>query len=348
VSELDRALERFQRTAPEFGPGLANHGPMVCEAQAELGHEALIPAYVERYAPRLPPFVPGRPIPAEERAAALGRPERTADWIASYDEVLRERPWREVLAEAAAGLAPGLFASAAHGWLRSAQAARSLAAEDSPLRRRELAHGLGLWAARYQELPGRPGGHPGKRVPRLADLAALPAAARRPGLFSDAVKALAGHRAFASWVEGLELAGADPLALAAAACREAARLYLQHPGQRVAYAHTITAASALRLVAPHLPGPLLHALLGHALQAAGALHAVSFGPGPVVPAERAAAERLAGDAAEIGYRAACSLDDHAVKLAEACLREDAAAPDPGLRLAAADAALHLGGPQRSC
>ena len=52
--------------------------------------------------------------------------------------------------------------------------------------------------------------------------------------------------------------------------------------------------------------------------------------------------------AEIGYRAACSLDDHAVKLAEACLREDAAAPDPGLRLAAADAALHLGGPQRSC
>ena len=40
--------------------------------------------------------------------------------------------------------------------------------------------------------------------------------------------------------------------------------------------------------------------------------------------------------------------DHAVKLAEACLREDALSPDPALRLAAADAALHLGGPQRRC
>jgi hypothetical protein len=75
---------------------------------------------------------------------------------------------------------------------------------------------------------------------------------------------------------------------------------------------------------------------------------VSHAPEPVDAAQRAAAERLAEAPAEIRYRAACSLDDHAVKLAEACLREDAAAPDPILRLAAADAALHLGGPQRSC
>ncbi len=64
--------------------------------------------------------------------------------------------------------------------------------------------------------------------------------------------------------------------------------------------------------------------------------------------ERSAAERIAENPAEIRYRAACSLDDHAVKLAEACLREDALSPDPALRLAAADAALHLGGPQRRC
>ena len=75
---------------------------------------------------------------------------------------------------------------------------------------------------------------------------------------------------------------------------------------------------------------------------------MSLAPRAIDAAERAAAERLAGSRAEIRYRAACSLDDHAVKLAEACLREDAAAPDSGLRLAAADAALHLGGPQRRC
>ena len=295
MSELDPALERFHRTAPEFGPGLANHGPMVCEAQASLGHEALIPAYVERYAPRLPPLAPGRPIPAAERGSALGSPARSADWIASYEAALAERPWREVLAEAAGALAPGLFASAAHGWLRTAHAARALAGEDSPLRRRELAHGLGLWAARYQELPGQPGRSPaGRGAPRLAEIEAVDPALRRPGLFSQAVGVLADHAAFAAWVDGLDLGAGDALSLVGGVCREAADLYLRHPAQRVAYAHTITASSALRLVAPHLPGPLLRALLGHALQAAGALHAISFAPGATPPAERAAAERLAG------------------------------------------------------
>jgi len=45
---------------------------------------------------------------------------------------------------------------------------------------------------------------------------------------------------------------------------------------------------------------------------------------------------------EIRYRAACSLEEHAIKLAEACLREYALRPDPVLRRAAADAALEMG------
>ena len=37
MSELDGALLRLQKTAPEYGPGLANHGPMVCEALRKHG-----------------------------------------------------------------------------------------------------------------------------------------------------------------------------------------------------------------------------------------------------------------------------------------------------------------------
>ena len=38
-------------------------------------------------------------------------------------------------------------------------------------------------------------------------------------------------------------------------------------------------------------------------------------------------------------RAAASLEEHVIKFAEACLREDEARPDPRWRLAAADAVI---------
>ena len=348
MSELDLALLRLQRTAPEYGPGLASHGPMVCEALTTLGHEALVPAWLERGLPRLPPLAPGRALAAAERASALGDASRSADWIATYEAELAERPWREVLAAALGALAPGLFASAGHGWLRTAHAVRALGTAESAPRVRELAFGLGLWAARHRTLPGRPEAAPSGAPPELAALEPLPAGARRPGLFVDAARPLAAHAAFARWVDGIDLGAAPPETLLSAFCREAARLYLAHPRARVAYAHVVTLPSALRLLSPALAAAQRRELLGRALQAAAALHAVSHGPAAIDAAERAAAERLAAEPAEIRYRAACSLDDHAVKLAEACLREDAAAPDPVLRLAAADAALHLGGPQRSC
>ena len=52
-------------------------------------------------------------------------------------------------------------------------------------------------------------------------------------------------------------------------------------------------------------------------------------------------ERCAESLDEVRYRAACSLQEHAIPFAAACLREDAIAPNPRLRLAAADAALRL-------
>ncbi len=65
------------------------------------------------------------------------------------------------------------------------------------------------------------------------------------------------------------------------------------------------------------------------------------GCGPQQAFEGLAVERLAAELAEIRYRAACSLEEHAIKFSEACLRENAIEPAPVFALAAADAAIHL-------
>ena len=96
MTELDEALERFQRVGPEYAGGLANHGPMAAEALERLGHPALIPAWVERYAPRLPPAATGRVLRPEERPEQLGRFDAWPDWVATFEAELAERPWPEV------------------------------------------------------------------------------------------------------------------------------------------------------------------------------------------------------------------------------------------------------------
>jgi hypothetical protein len=359
--ELDEALERFQKCDLEFMGGLANHGPMAAEALVALGHGALIAGFVDAYAPLIPPLEPGRPIPENERAAALGRPERLADWVATFEsELLADADWRAVLARSCSELLPGLFAGATHGLLRAAHAVRSLDQADTPPRRRELAFGLAYWAGRYQPLPGVPGARAQRGRGPLASLRALPAVAvarRRPGFFFDAVRVLDDDPAFVESVELADPADRTVSLLLSELCRAAASLYLANPAARIAYVHTLTAPSALRLLAPHLPQDALRAAFGYAFQAAAALHAVSaenpataglaLDSAPRVASE---VERLAEDAAGIRYRAACSLEEHAIKFSEACLREDAIAPDPIFRLAAADAALHLQAPagRRAC
>ena len=53
MTDLDEALERLQLGGLDYGPGLANHGPMAAEALVALGHPALITGLVDGYAPRL-------------------------------------------------------------------------------------------------------------------------------------------------------------------------------------------------------------------------------------------------------------------------------------------------------
>lgn len=347
MDELDEALERFQMGKCEYGGGLSNHGPMAAEALVVLGHKSLVPGLVERYAPRLGGVVlEGRPIPEGERAGALGDYDRLADWVATWESRLEEQPFGAVAREGVSLLADGLVGAAAHGWLRTAHAVRALEAAETAVRRRELAMGLGYWAARHARLPGRPGARPvDGRGPAEAVARVVPVAPelRRGTLFTEQLAALEGDAAWRDVVESIDLArfDADRSAWISDLCGSMASLYLRHPEARIAYVHTVTAPSALRLVLPHLDERTARRAAGAAFQTAIGLHAVASsgraqetGPDPEV-------EALAGSPAEIRYRAACSLEEHAIKMTEACLREHAASADPVFLRAAADAALRL-------
>jgi len=346
MSELDDALERFQMSGLEYAGGFSNHGPMVAEALLALGHESLIPAWVDIYAARLRGPEHGAPIPAHLRQTALGN-GRDGDWIATFEDELGDDDWADVLSRWLPRLAPGLFAAAAHGLIRVAHAVRALELDETAVRRRELAIGLGYWASRYQLLPGRPGAEPEPgqgAAALLRDLPMLDASLRRPGFFTEGVQALDAVPAFARAIERFDPAAMPATDCISEICTSVAALYLVHPEARIAYGHGITAASALRILDPHLDPASRPAVLGYALQAAAALHAIS---GRVQTLDLPIQlddelERLAEHSDEVRYRAACSLEEHAIKLTEACLREDAIRPDARLRLAAADAATRIG------
>lgn len=349
LTNLEEALERLHLRDLEYGSGLASHGSMAVEALESLGHQALIPAFLDLYVPRLPPAEAGEAMAAWESGAMRGRSDRRADWVATFEARLASGDWREVLAASLGELMPGLFAAAGHGLLRTAHAVRGLERTDSALRRRELARGLAHWSARYQELPGVPGAHAGSetlmelfsRVPRLGDPAA------RAELFFESVARLDHVPAFARAIEGAPRPAESAVdAFLGELGRIGALLYCTHPGARIAYVHAVTIPVALRGLMSYLDPSARGAAALHAFHAVAALHAIH---GELDPRELLEGEiedevcRTAESWDEIRYRAACSLQEHAIKMAEACLRADRLGPDPIYRLAAADAALRLEG-----
>lgn len=354
MTNLDDAYARFLLVDFEYGAGFANHGPMAVEALESIGHPALIPAFVDSYAPRIHPARPGRPLQADELAMALGQPDRAADWAAHFDAALAVGDWRAVALPAVRSLLPGISAAAGHGLLRTMHALRALERDDNPIRRRELARGLAYWSATFRRLPGEPGrqaasgGSPGggssvDLATLLRDLPKLSGCGRSAETFVESMRRLDDRTDFRDAIERFPLPGeAEVDAFLGALCREAAGLYVAHAEARIAYVHTVTIPSAVRWLAPRLGAAEARRAAGHALQAVAAFHAL-LGGTPVRETVDEEVARTAESWDEIRYRAACSLEEHAVKLAEACWREDRLGADPVLRLAAADAALRLEG-----
>src|SRR5580693_6219586 len=95
---IDEAYAIFARTGPEYGGGLSNHGPMAAEALAAMRRPDAITSWAHSYAKRLEahPSASSR-ISKDDWREALGKETRVADWIAFFDESLKEAPWRAVL-----------------------------------------------------------------------------------------------------------------------------------------------------------------------------------------------------------------------------------------------------------
>ncbi len=345
MGNLDEALERFHLGGLEYAGGLANHGPMAAEALDRLGHQALIPAFLGLYAPRLPFVEQGSRLAAAEEAGALGDISRSADWVATYaGRLAQAEDWRSVVAEALPKLISGLFAGAGHGFLRTAHAIRNLESSDSPLRRRELAHGLAYWSARFQPLPGRLGSGTTPATEAVDSLSAWPRvgeAEARAGMFFESVRRLDSFPEFAEAIEGVALPRPEELdGFLSALCRAAAGLYLDHPESRIVYVHALTIPSAARLVIGCLTEPDACRLVAAVFQASTAMHSM-FGEEAARAEPDEEVDRISGNWDEIRYHAACSLQEHAIKMTEACWREDQIRQDPVFRAAAADAALKI-------
>jgi len=343
MSELDQALARFQFCAPEFAGGLTNHGPMVAESLHSLGHDALIAAWVDIYAPRLEEAGQGRILGVSERSSAIGQ-AAFADWSATFRSELEASPWRRVLQEWLPQLLPGYFSGATHGPIRAGHAIRSLEEDDTPIRRMELAEGLAYWAADFRQLPGVPGADPQEGFGALEILMRVPVVEpedRRGGLLSEAIAVLPQEGEFSRVLEKVDLDHLPPPGQLSDLCSEIASIYLANPQARIAYAHALTGASALRFFSNYIDEDTFRQGFGYALQASAALHATfcdSIEEGDSDPDREALASRWD----ELRYRAACSLEEHVIKITETCWRENRIRPHPNYGRVAADAVLNLG------
>lgn len=335
---LDEALERIAAIDPEVRADRTNHAPMVAEALASLGRADAIRPWIDGYglerSVRAP--APGQPIDSERWRDALGHIERYADWRVLFARALDESDWRSVVRLWTPRLAPGLVGHALHGVIRTAHAVRSVAARDTVPRKAELASAFAFWAARYEELPwdGRTAAEPTVRD-ALARVQTYRPERRAPGpMITHALASLDAEESFRDVAGLVDLS--DPLRTLSEVTVALSELYLRNPEYRIAFAHGVTGPSALRLLAPYLDEQGLKSGVRYAWQAAAALYAAFASPtaARAVDPEVPSTEELVEQAIETGGA-------HAIKLTEACLRENAVSRERVLLAAAADAAKEL-------
>ncbi|HSB35780.1 MAG TPA: questin oxidase family protein [Thermoanaerobaculia bacterium] len=331
---MEDALKLLAGTGPEYDGGLANHGPMAAEALVTLGRPGAVLPWVERYRRRLEGRPSGtRPIAADAWGEALGARDRVGDWIPFFRRRVEERAWREVVREWVPRLSPGIVAAAFHGVIRTAHAARSLAATETALRRFELAEGLAYWAANYATFPASRARAPAGRLPSraLGDVPAVPPGLRvLDGNITERLGPVQSFEPFATVADSVDTSG-EPSLFLSDLTETFAGVFLASvpPGSLITFIHGLTGPSALRLLMPHLDAPAKAEALRHAWQGAAALYS-AFGGVP--PAAHAGGAPPRPD--DLIDRAIATADEHAIKFTEACLREHAVNPKPVYLLAA--------------
>lgn len=341
---LDDALALVAPFGSDLANGLTSHAPMVAEALCALGRGDAVMPWLARYRTgMLPRPDPCGPIDVRHWREALSRPERIEDWARFFGGELREAAWPDVLQRWIARLAPGLAGAATHGVIRVGHAVRALDAESSPARLLELADGLALLAASYQELPatdaggaaaaGRPAFEAIARVPVVP-----PAERRFAGTIVSSLEALADFPPFAGAIHLLDVEG-DLSRRLSELTDTFARVFVANARDvlgAIVFAHAVTSVAAVRSLAPHLDDATARRSLRFAWQAGAALY-TAFGERPA-PAASVELPPESEDA--LAERAVAHGDEHAIKFAEACLREHALRPSPAYP-AAVRAALDL-------
>ena len=340
---IDEVLDILHRTGPEFGGGFANHGPMAAEALFALQRPDAVVPWVERYKSRLQDRpARGYPIAPEDWREALGNLSRVGDWVAFFDRQLAEASWQDVVQRWVPQLTPALISAATHGLIRTSHAVRSLVAGDTPQRLHELAQGLGYWAARYRVLPGTPSGGnagyaPGEALRRVQRVHGPDFEAQ--GLIGQQLQGLNEHPWFAETINLVNTAGglSEFISQLTELC---AGIYLMNQKHLVAFIHTVTAPSALRLLVPYLTEADARVAARYAWQACAALYAWYS---TELPASTGEFTPPSEDPEALIDRAVASGGAHTIKLTEACLREYAHNPKAVYLVAAQDVAERVGG-----
>ena len=339
---IDEMLDLLSFAGAELVNGNANHGPMASEALFALGREDAVLPWVDAYRKRLMyrPS-PSLPILLEEWREYLGARERLGDWIELFENELSEAPWQDVLRQWVPRLSPAVMAAATHGLIRTAHAVRNLSSEETPQRKSELAQGLGYWAARYYTLPGQPSVSNAGHTPRTA----LDHVARLhgpdfngSGSIAEQIKGMENHPEFAPVIDLADASG--DLSLFISNLTETfAGIYLASSKNLIAFVHTVTAPSALRMLAPYLDEDDARQAARYAWQACAAVY---FWYSTVPAQDNSGLTEPIEDKEELIDRAVAAGGAHSIKFTEACLREYALNPNPVYLAAARDAAERVG------
>jgi hypothetical protein len=341
---LDEALESISSSAPELANGFTNHAPMAMEALCALGRGDAVLPWLNKYRKSLLPLPPPhRSISSHEWPHLLGRLEFASEWLAFFENELKEASWMEVLDRWASRLAPGFCAAANHGVIRTGHAVRALAVSETPTRLRELAHALAYWAATYQTLPSSLSANNQTAKPQEAILKVpiVPKEKRRfAGSITSSFEALDESSGFAGVINLVDPRG-DITEVLTDLTETFSRVFLANAHDALStiiFVHGVTGIAALRSLAPHLGALTARRLVPYAWQSSCAIYSV-FGS---APKPLTAVEEPPESYDNLMEMAIFNGDEHAIKFTEACARESRLRPADVYRSAARQALFELG------
>jgi hypothetical protein len=314
---------------------------MGAEALSSLGLDDLVAPWVEWYKTRHQamesPTRRRRIDPTNELnwRAALGDYARVEDWATLFGAELDQSAWPAVLDRWVPRLLPGYAGALTHGLLRTAHAVRALPTDGAvpPSLLEELARGLAFWAATNSVLPGPPGMQ-GPR--RLADAIAHVPRPDPPWTVFEA-GSFAGLDELDGFTAALDELGppeSSPDALSDVTSVFCDVVLAQPAALVVPLVHTVTPASSMRVLLAHMSSLAANDLYALTWNVNAAIVAGFVPPTPAEPEARQRDDADPPTPADVAARAVECGDPHAIKFAEACLREHCLRPDSVYLLAA--------------